>query len=110
MGGKGGWLAWRQACRLAGWLAGCGGADLRVNKGHEHVDLHVFQGSQDVQRAGWLVGWGWLAGCGDTDLRVNRAHGHIDLHVFRGPQTYREGWGHRFTCKQSAWVPRFTRN
>ena len=33
-----------------------GDADLRVNRGHEHLDLHVFQGSQDVPRAGWLAG------------------------------------------------------
>ena len=30
--------------------AGCGDADLLVNRGHEHLDLHVFQGSQDVPR------------------------------------------------------------
>ena len=65
-----------------------GNADLRVNRGHEHVDLHVFQGSQDVPRAGWL------AGCGDVDLRVNREHEHFDLHVFQGPKTCRglAGW------------------
>ena len=45
----------------AGWLAVCGNADLRVNRGHDHFDLHVFQGSQDVCREG-----------GDADLRVNR--------------------------------------
>ena len=41
--GLAGWLA-------AGWLAGCGDADSRVNTGYEHFDLHVFQGSQDVPR------------------------------------------------------------
>ena len=35
---------------LAGWLAGCGDADLRVNRGHAHVDLHMFQVSQDVPK------------------------------------------------------------
>ena len=55
-----------------------GGADLRVNRAHEHIDLHVNKGSQEASEGG------------DTDLRVNRAHGHIDLHVFRGPQTYRK--------------------
>ena len=45
-----------ELCWLVGWLAGCGDADLRVNRGHEHLDLHVFQGSQDVPRAGWLAG------------------------------------------------------
>ena len=55
-----------------------GDTDLRVNRAHEHIDLHVFNGSQEASEGG------------DTDLRVNRAHGHIDLHVFRGPQTYRK--------------------
>ena len=85
--GLGGWLAGCQA----GWLA-CGDADLRVNKTHGHLDLHVFQmpqpcrkgggevhlsaGSDFEQRAlsqmldfhevlgGWLAGCqaGWLAG------------------------------------------------
>ena len=27
------------------WLAGCGDADLRVNRRHEHLDLHMFQGT-----------------------------------------------------------------
>ena len=36
-----GWLAWWQAA----WLDGCWDADLRVNKGHEHLDLHMFQGT-----------------------------------------------------------------
>ena len=55
-----------------------GDTDLRVNRAHEHIDLHVFNGSQEASEGG------------DTDLRVNRAHGHIDLDVFRGPQTYRK--------------------
>ena len=55
-----------------------GDTDLHVNRAHEHIDLHVFNGSQEASEGG------------DTDLRVNRAHGHIDLHVFRGPQTYRK--------------------
>ena len=41
-----GWLdGW-----LVGWLAGGGDADLRVNRAHEHLDLHVFKGPQDVPR------------------------------------------------------------
>ena len=55
-----------------------GDADLRVNRGHEHFDLHMFQGSQDVL--------GWLAGCGGADLRVNKEHEHFDLHVIKRPQ------------------------
>ena len=76
-----------KTCRgLAGWQAGCGDADLRVNRGHDHFDLHVFQGSQDVPRAGWL------AGCGGADLRVNRGHEHFDLHVFQGSQDVPRWW------------------
>ena len=67
-----------------------GDADLRVNRRHEHLDLHVFQGSQDVPRAGWLAGW--RAGCGDADLRVNRGHEHLDLHVFQGSQDVPRWW------------------
>ena len=51
-----GWLGGRLAGWLAGLLAGCGDADLHVNKRHEHLDLHVFQRSQDVPRAGCLLG------------------------------------------------------
>ena len=49
----------RPAC-----LAARGDADLRVTRGPEHLDLHVFQGSQDVPKACWL------AGCGDADLLI----------------------------------------
>ena len=62
MGGKGGWLAWWQAGRLVGWLVGCGGADLHVNRGREHVDLQCFRGLKTCRGlAGWLAG-GLVAG------------------------------------------------
>ena len=49
-----------------------GDTDLRVNRAHEHIDLHVNKRSRTCRDGG------------DTDLRVNRAHGHLDLHVNKG--------------------------
>ena len=59
---------------LAGWRAGCGDADLRVNRAHGHFDLHLIKSRQTYRKEG------------DTDLRVNRTHEHFDLHVIEGHQ------------------------
>ena len=52
LGGGGGSQTKRRERWLLGSLAGCGDADLRVNRAHEHFDLHVITGSEDVE-AGW---------------------------------------------------------
>ena len=104
--GLGGWLAGCQA----GWLA-CGDADLRVNKTHGHLDLHVHKGSRACRKGG------------DTDLRVNRTYEHLDLHLIHEVlrRAEKAGWlgdawaeirgrGRRFTCKHNARAFEFTRN
>ena len=53
--------------------AGCS-QDLCVNRGHEHFDLHVFQGSQDVPKAGWLVGWPAASNSSGTANWVKNAY------------------------------------
>ena len=66
-------------------MIGCGDADLRVNRRHEHLDLHMLQGTPaghpTEQPASQHVP---LAGCGGADSRVNRRHEHLDLHMFQG--------------------------
>ena len=52
LGGGGGSQTKGRERWLVGSLAGCGDANLRVNKTHEHSDLHVIAGSEDVE-AGW---------------------------------------------------------